>query len=65
MEVDTKAHRCPNSLDHLQERSVSAHKDIEQVPLPIDVKPCKAVSMGTTITLNNLNQNLNYPKATS
>jgi HSP90 family molecular chaperone len=63
MEVDTKAHGARTRLVISKSALLSAQKDIEQVPLPIDVKPCKPNDHSTTITLKDLNQNLNYPKA--
>src|SRR5439155_9419026 len=63
MEVDTKAHGTRTRLVISKSALLSAEKDIEQVPLPIEAKPCKSNEHGTTITLKNLNQNLNYPKA--
>lgn len=35
--------------------------DLEKVPLPISVEDCDENLHGTTITLEGLNQNLNYP----
>ena len=63
MEVDTKAHGTRTRLTISKSALLSASKDIEQVPLPIKVAACKAEEKGTTITLRNLNQNLNYAKA--
>ena len=63
MEVDTKAFGFRTRLTISKDALLSAGKDIEQVALPIDVKPCDKAEKGTTITLINLNQNLNFPKA--
>lgn len=63
MDVDTKAHGSRTCLIISKSALLSAKKDIEQVPLPIEVKPCPMNEHGTSITLTNLNQNLNYPKA--
>jgi len=63
MEVDTKAHGTRTGLVISKSALLNAGKDIEQVALPIEVKPCKPNEHGTVITLKNLNQNLNYPKA--
>ena len=63
MEVDTKANGARTRLVISKSALLSAQKDIEQVPLPIEVKSCKPNEHGTTVTLKNLNQNLNYPKA--
>jgi len=63
MEVDTKAHGTRTRLVISKSALLNAEKDIEQVPLPIDVTPSKPKKHGTTITLKSLNQKLNYPKA--
>ena len=63
MEVDTKACGTRTCLVISKSALLNAQKDIEQVPLPIEATPCKSNEHGTTITLKNLNQNLNYPKA--
>ncbi|KAA3612174.1 MAG: hypothetical protein DWQ05_19420 [Calditrichaeota bacterium] len=38
-----------------------ANFDLEKVPLPIDVEECDKDKHGTKITLEGLNQNLNFP----
>lgn len=63
MEVETKAHGTQTRLVISKSALLSAGKDIEQVPLPIEVTTCKNGDKGTTITLKNLNQNLSFPKA--
>jgi hypothetical protein len=63
MEVDTKAHGARTSLVISKNALLGAGKDIEEVPLPLEIKPCKSDEHGTVITLSNLNQNLNYPQA--
>ena len=63
MDVETKAHGSRTRLVISKSALLSAGKDIEQVPLPIEVTSCKPNEHGTKITLTNLNQNLNYPKA--
>jgi hypothetical protein len=63
MEVDTIARGIRTRLVISKSALLNAEKDIEQVPLPIEVKSCDSNIHGTTITLKNLNQNLNYPKA--
>ena len=63
MDVDTKAHGVRTRLVISKSALLSAGKDIEQVPLPIEITSCKPGEKGTTITLKNLNQNLNFPKA--
>jgi hypothetical protein len=63
MEVDTRAHGTRTCLVISKSVLLSTTKDIEEVPLPIEIKPCKSSDHGTIITLTNLNQNLNYPKA--
>ncbi len=63
MVVDTKAHGSRTRLVISKSALLNAAKDIEQVPLPMEVKPSKPKEHGTTITLSSLNQHLNYPKA--
>src|SRR5439155_16591034 len=63
MQLYTQAHGVRTRLVISKSALLNAGKDIEQVPLPIEVQPCKPDEHGTTITLKNLNQNLNYPKA--
>jgi hypothetical protein len=63
MEVDTKAHGERTRLVISKNALLNAGKDIEQVPLPLEIKRCKPAEHGTVITLSNLNQNLNYPQA--
>lgn len=63
MEVDTRAHGSRTRLTISKAALLSAGKDIEQVPLPMDVTKCDSKDHGTTVTLTSLNQNLNYPKA--
>jgi HSP90 family molecular chaperone len=63
MEGDTKAHGMRTRLTISKDSLLSAGKDIEQVALPIETNPCNKADKGTSITLTNLNQNLNFPKA--
>jgi HSP90 family molecular chaperone len=63
MEVETKSHGTQTRLVISKTALLNAGKDIEQVPLPIETAPCKKGEKGTIITLTNLNQNLNFPKA--
>lgn len=63
MEVDTKAQGTRTCLVISKSALLNAGKDIEQVPLPIEVTSCKIDEHGTIITLKNLNQNLNFPRA--
>jgi hypothetical protein len=62
MEVETKAHGTMTRLTISKKVVLSAAKDLEKVPLPIEVHPCPQRERGTTVTLRNLNQNLNFPK---
>lgn len=59
MDVDTKSHGTRTRLVISKTTLLNAEKDIEQVPLPIEVKSCRPNDHGTTITLSSLNQNLN------
>jgi len=63
MEVDTRSHATRTRLVVSKTALLSAGKDIELVPLPIDINHCDVTEHGTTVTLTVLNQNLNYPKA--
>ena len=63
MEVETSAHGFRTRLIISKGKLLNAGRDIEQVPLPIEVQPCSPSQHGTTITLKNLSQKLNYPKA--
>ncbi len=62
MEVETKAKGTGTRLTISKSAILSAAKDLEQVPLPVDVQPCPAKEHGTIVTLRNLNQSLNFPK---
>jgi hypothetical protein len=63
MEVDTRAAGVRTKLIISKSAILSADKDIEEIPLPIEVASCNADEHGTEITLKTLNPNLNYPKA--
>jgi hypothetical protein len=63
MEVDTKAKGVNTRVIISKNALFSAGKDLEQVPLPMETNQCNNKEHGTAITLRNLNQNLNYPKA--
>jgi|694.fasta_scaffold67891_5 hypothetical protein len=62
MEVVTRAHGVETILIISKSALMAAGKDIEQVPLPVTVKPCPADNRGTTITLRHLNPRLNFPQ---
>lgn len=62
MEVETKAHGVCTRLTISKSAILGAAKDLEQVPLPVDAQSCQAREHGTTVTLRNLNQSLNFPK---
>ena len=62
MEVETKAHGTCTRLTISKSAILSAAKDLEQVPLPVDAQPCPPKDYGTTVTLRNLNPSLNFPK---
>lgn len=63
MEVDTRAQGTRTRLLLSKGALLSAGRDIEQVPLPIEINRCDPKDHGSTVTLTVLNQNLNYPKA--
>ena len=41
---------------------LSAAKELEQVPLPVDVQPCPPKDHGSTVRLRDLNPSLHFPK---
>jgi len=63
MQVDTYACGSQTRLLIQKHLLMGTAKDIEDVPLPIESVPCDPSKHGTTITLSNLNPNLNFPKA--
>jgi HSP90 family molecular chaperone len=62
MEVETKDHGICTQLTISKSAILGAAKDLEQVPLPVNAQPCPPKEHGTTVTLRNLNQSLNFPK---
>ncbi|MBK7999438.1 MAG: ATP-binding protein [Verrucomicrobia bacterium] len=62
MLIETKAKGTQTRLTISKSAILGAGKDLESVPLPVDAEPCVAKEHGTTVTLRNLNQNLNFPK---
>ena len=62
MEVETKAHGTCTRLTISKSAILGTAKDLEQVPLPVDMQPCPPKEHGTIVTLRNLNQSLNFPK---
>ena len=63
MEVVTRAHGTQTRITISKSALLAAGKDIEHVPLPVEVDPCEKEQHGTTVILNNLNPRLNFPQA--
>lgn len=61
MKVETYAAGKKTIIIINKEELARAGYDLEKVPLPISVEDCDENLHGTTITLEGLNQNLNYP----
>lgn len=61
MKVETYAAGKKTIIIINKEELAKAGYDLEKVPLPITVEECSNDLHGTTITLEELNQNLNYP----
>lgn len=62
MEVITRAHGTQTRLLISKTALMAAGKDIEQVPLPVEMDPCDKEAHGTTVILRNLNPRLNFPQ---
>lgn len=63
MTVETCAAGKKTTLVINKNELAKAGYDLEKVPLPITVVDCDENKHGTTITLEGLNQNLNYPNS--
>lgn len=61
MKVETFAAGKKTLIIINKDELAKAGYDLEKVPLPISVEDCDENLHGTTITLEGLNQNLNYP----
>jgi hypothetical protein len=61
MKVETFAAGKKTIIIINKDELAKAGYDLEKVPLPISVEDCDESLHGTTITLEGLNQNLNYP----
>lgn len=61
MKVETYATGKKTIIIINKDELAKAGYDLEKVPLPISVEDCDENLHGTTITLEGLNQNLNYP----
>jgi len=61
MKVETFAAGKKTIIVINKDELAKAGYDLEKVPLPISVEDCDENLHGTTITLEGLNQNLNYP----
>lgn len=61
MKVETYAAGKKTIITINKDELAKAGYDLEKVPLPISVEECDESLHGTKITLEGLNQNLNYP----
>ena len=61
MKVETFASGKKTTILINKEDLAKAGYDLEKVPLPIFVEECDKEKHGTTITLEGINQNLNFP----
>lgn len=61
MKVETFAAGKKTIIIVNKDELAKAGYDLEKVPLPISIEDCDESLHGTTITLEGLNQNLNYP----
>ena len=61
MKLETYANGIKTTLFIDKEELAKGNYDLEKVPLPISTEPCGVDKNGTTITLSNLNQNLEFP----
>lgn len=62
MEVITRAHGTQTRITISKTVLMAAGKDIELVPLPVEVDTCDKELHGTTVILKNLNPRLNFPQ---
>jgi hypothetical protein len=62
MEVITRAHGTQTRITISKTVLMAAGKDIEQVPLPVEVETCDKEHHGTTVILRHLNPRLNFPQ---
>ncbi|HRP05042.1 MAG TPA: ATP-binding protein, partial [Opitutaceae bacterium] len=63
MEIVTRAHGTQTRITISKSALLAAGKDIEHVPLPVEVDPCEKEQHGTTVILKDLNPRLNFPQA--
>lgn len=61
MKVETFAAGKKTTIIINKDELAKAGYDLEKVPLPINVEECEEAKHGTKITLEGLNQNLNFP----
>jgi len=61
MQLETYANGTKTTLLIDKEELAKGNYDLEKVPLPISTETCAKDKKGTTITLSNLNQNLEFP----
>lgn len=63
MKVETYAVGKKTTIIINKNELAKAGYDLEKVPLPIFVEDCDKTKHGTTITLEGINQNLNFPNS--
>jgi hypothetical protein len=61
MQLETYVNGTKTTLLIDKEELAKGNYDLEKVPLPISTETCDKDKKGTTITLSNLNQNLEFP----
>lgn len=61
MSLETKARGRLTRLEIPRQTLENATRDLERIPLPINVTGCAKTEKGTTITLAELNQRLTFP----
>lgn len=61
MQLETFANGIKTTLIIDKDELARGNYDLEKVPLPIFTETCDQNKKGTTITLSNLNQNLEFP----
>lgn len=61
MQLETYANGTKTTLLIDKDELAKGNYDLEKVPLPISTEICDKDKRGTTITLSNLNQNLEFP----
>ena len=61
MELETSARSMTTSVTIAKSALLTASRDLEQIDLPIAVRPCSPEHSGTTVTLRSLNSRFSFP----